>query len=727
MLTNSPACNVQLHAFDILNLPLYLIPNCTTVVTSVDKTVFQRAFLMWVRISTYSLHCRCELLEVDNCEMSLSLAISVGLLCLLAISECGCSYELTDTWDASNLNISSQKMRSKEADFRSRSQETVRFHPNNVKATPLPAIKTLESEPATTEAHHANVGHGGSNRLNHDRQKASGLLGHWYSVSDGQCPAWFHQDSSCKSGCCCGPSLDNVVLCNNATLELQLLNGHCMTYDKQLGTVVGRCRYSCLYSLHRTHLPLYNASVEEVSEKICGPLNRQGRLCGRCKKGYRVSAYTYDLKCHECKAYNWAAYLMVAFVPLTVFFLIVVVFRISAASPLLNSFVLVCQTMSTPDQVRVVSVLFDLKFIPDTAHVYSIAKLLFTLNGIWNLDFFRTIVGPICLPISGAESMALDYVVAFYPLVLVVITYLLIELYARDVRLIVWLWRPFQFFLSRWSFRWDTTTSIVGAFATFLLLSYVKLLSISFDLLAPARMYLESGQLVGRWYLFYDATVEVFGPDHLPLAVLAISVLVVFIFLPLLLLFVYPMRCFQRILNFCGLNRHFLRVFMDIFQGDFKDGTNGTRDCRYVAALYLLGRILCFVVYGLVWSDYIWSVLAYSLLSMSIFIILVQPYKNPWYNRLDACFLIVLSVWFSLFASSELAGYITPKYVTVNAAVLVVLTTVPQLYLMGVVAYTLYARCSQYCPRKAETSPLLTDSLPHRLVQPHQYVVNFCV
>ncbi len=654
--------------------------------------------------------------------MSPSLAISVGLVCLLVISECGCSYELTDSWDASNLNVSSTKMGSKEADYQSRRQESVRLDPT-LKATSLPAIKTQKPKPATAVA---SVGHNDGNTMDHDRQKANWSLVHWHSASDGHCPAWFHRDSSCRSGCSCGPSLDRVVLCNSTTLELQLLKGYCMTYDEQLGTVVGSCWYNLFYpdSLHLTHRPFHNASLEEISEKICGPLNRHGRLCGHCNKGHRVSAYTYDLKCHECKSYSWAAYLTVAFVPLTVFFLIVVVFRISAASPLLNAFVQVCQAMSTAVAVQIITLLFDFKYIPDLAHVYSITKVLLTLNGIWNLDFFRTIVGPICLPISPVGSIALDYAVAFYPLVLVIIAYFLIELHARHVRLIVWLCCPFQFFLSCWNIQLDTTASIIGAFVTFLLLSYVKLLSISFDLIVPVRMHLDSGQLVDRWYLFYNPTIEVFGPDHLPLAVLAISVLLVFIILPLLLLFVYPMRCFQRILNRCGLNRHFLRVFMEVFQGAFKDGTNGTRDCRYVVGLYLLMRIVCFVIYVVVRSDYLWSVVAYFLLFVAVVIILVQPYKNPLYSRLDACFILMLSMWFSLFASSELAGYITPKYVTLNAGLIFVLTALPQLYLMCLLAFTLYARCFRHRSRRPETTPLLTESLPHRLVQPRLYLVN---
>ena len=82
-------------------------------------------------------------------------------------------------------------------------------------------------------------------------------------------------------------------------------------------------------------------------------------------------------------------------------------------------------------------------------------------------------------------------------------------------------------------------SSIVEAFATFFLLSYVKLLSVSFDLLVPVRIatYVQhsNGSLVGM-YLYYDATVEYFGEKHLPFAVLALFVMLFLILFPILLL-----------------------------------------------------------------------------------------------------------------------------------------------------------------------------------------------
>ena len=85
-------------------------------------------------------------------------------------------------------------------------------------------------------------------------------------------------------------------------------------------------------------------------------------------------------------------------------------------------------------------------------------------------------------------------------------------------------------------------------------------------------------------HLYYDATIEYFGDQHLPYGVLAVFVMLVFIFFPVLLLLLYPMRCFQRCLSCIGVRWHALPIFIDAFQGCYKDGTNGTWDCRYFAA-----------------------------------------------------------------------------------------------------------------------------------------------
>ena len=46
------------------------------------------------------------------------------------------------------------------------------------------------------------------------------------------------------------------------------------------------------------------------------------------------------------------------------------------------------------------------------------------------------------------HTLALEYVVAIYPLVLTVVIYFCIEMYDRGVRVVVCVWRPFNVYLT---------------------------------------------------------------------------------------------------------------------------------------------------------------------------------------------------------------------------------------------------------------------------------------
>ena len=128
---------------------------------------------------------------------------------------------------------------------------------------------------------------------------------------------------------------------------------------------------------------------------------------------------------------------------------------------------------------------------------------------------------------------------------------------------------------------------MIDVFATFLILSYHKILSVNFDLSAFTSPIDSSGKAVGK-FLYYDASYKHFGPDHLPYGILAIISFKLINLLPFLLLLLYPMKWFQKCMNKFKLSHLALHTFVDSFAGCYNDGTEpGTRDCRYFAALFL--------------------------------------------------------------------------------------------------------------------------------------------
>ena len=68
----------------------------------------------------------------------------------------------------------------------------------------------------------------------------------------------------------------------------------------------------------------------------------------------------------------------------------------------------------------------------------------------------------------------------------------------------------------------------------FLVAVISKLLTVSYSLLDSSTLHNNAGETVAPTVLLFDASVEYFSRQHLPFAVLAISVLLVFVILPLL-------------------------------------------------------------------------------------------------------------------------------------------------------------------------------------------------
>ena len=541
------------------------------------------------------------------------------------------------------------------------------------------------------------------------------------------CPAWFLPDND-SNGCSCGSSLGGLVDCHDESLEVLLLACYCMTCDEELGLVVGACSYNCFYetSTYSPYRRLYNVSEYSLNDEICGRLNRKGRLCGQCEEGYAPPVYSYNLLCVKCNSTDWGKYVAVAYIPLTVFFIVVVVCRISATSPSLNGFVQLSQIISIPAFVRIF--IFAVELQPKYSKYSVQLRLLFALYGIWNLDFFRTLIPPICLPVDTLTTIAMDYAVALYPLVLIVITYIFIELHAHNCRLIVLVWKPFHWCLARFRRQWNMRRSIVDAFATFLLLSYVKLLSISFDLLVPTRLYNIHGTQLSTWYLFYDATVKVFGKAHFPYAILAIGVLLVFIISPLLLLLLYPMKCFQRCLNRCGLNFIFLRTFTDSFQGCYKDGTNGTRDCRYFAVVYLIGRIVGLTAYALTLFKYFYLIGALICTSAAILLVVIQPYKKDIHNKIDTIFAMIMALFYTTVYVAALSSSLPTAFEKLTFVIMLVLMLLPLVYVTGLVLHWLYLqspwlqRKVQWIRRRDQWRAELEElRFPDRLINPDDY------
>ena len=463
-----------------------------------------------------------------------------------------------------------------------------------------------------------------------------------------------------KSGDCeCADSLD-AVYCDRNTKEVFISSQYCMSYNRHLGEeVVGRCPYIYVsfYKLNFTNVGQYiklPGNVTELEHLFCDRLNREGYFCSSCKNGYHFSMYPNFLKCVKCDPQhytrNWALYVVITFIPLTAFLILVVCFRISATSAPMNAFIFVSQIISLPPFERQFYRTIDSTILPRGAKVFL--HVLHSLYGLWNLDFFITLIHPFfCLPnLSIVNVISLAYITALYPLLVLIALYILIELHSANFRILVWLWKPFQLWYRRFQRRWDIQCSIIDAFATFFLLSYVKLLFISLDLFATSRVWSKHREVV-ELTAYFDANMKVYpgSPGNLALI---ISIFII-VCIPTLLLLLYPCCFCQKLLTRCScLHFRFLRFLMESFLGSYTNGTNGTRDCRYFAFLFLIVRVTISVEYAVVYINFNFQIAVLLTCSLlAIVVAVAQPYnkKYAFFNRLDPLMIFFLVVWLTCF------------------------------------------------------------------------------
>ena len=493
---------------------------------------------------------------------------------------------------------------------------------------------------------------------------------------------WEHKQNRINcSNCECGNSLSGVVKCNKTTKEVKLLACYCMSQSKVLNkTIVGNCLYSCSwkYMVDVSHLQL-----SELDNFTCRDQKRTGQLCGNCiDDNHALPVYSYSIACVTCKhnKHYWVRYVTAAFLPLTIFYLIVLTFRISAFAPKLQCYILVNQVVAMPTHVRYVYTLQN-SYIQVHELQSKLAKVGISMFSIWNLDFFRAIYHPFCIhpQMSSLSVVALDYLVATYPLFLILLTYIFVQIYSH-VPMVQKLMNPARKCCFHFRKEWNIKQSLISVFATFILLSYVKILNTSFDILLPTNIYDINGSKQHPSFLYHNGSIETFSREHKPFAVLAISMMVVFNAVPLMLLYLYPCCCFHKFLNqFTSWNFQALHTFMDTFLSNFR---TKPIDCRYFAAMYLSVRIINLLVFSLTLSRFYYPLSSAVMLMVALLVALFQPYKSSLYNKLDVFFFIVLV--YGYFAATAYA--LSPGETQFNNFFIwtvIVAAAVPVCYIIG--------------------------------------------
>ena len=466
-----------------------------------------------------------------------------------------------------------------------------------------------------------------------------------------------------------------------------------MTYNYEQDQLeLGKCWYGCSKEPDIVYHELPQ-KLSKLNSYTCGKANRDSTLCGSCKSGFSPLAYSYDMSCMNCTGmtYSWIKYIAAAYIPLTVFFFFVVCFKFNGTSPLLRGSITICQGLASPMNIKACLIVNQTPFIE-----YFI-RVLASIIGIWNLDFFRTVLPPICLDISPLQTLSLDYAIAFYPLLLVLVTYLFIHLHSRDVQIIVLLWKPFHKLFRLIKEDWDLEGSVVKAFATFFMISFLKILNVTVDLLIYTEKYvLPLGEQTFQvtYVPYYDASVEYMRKNHLYYGVTALIVGALFVILPLVFLVIYPMGCFQRCLNFIGIQRRGLDILVNCYQGYYKDGTDGTRDYRCFSITFFLIQITIFSIFILSKSVYCFPLGALITMIFVFIVLAVQPYKEQFkaYSTIDAFMLLIIGSVCMIITAADEANTKSVQFSTPTYVLAALVSLIPSLYMTGLIIWWIFVK-----------------------------------
>ena len=362
-----------------------------------------------------------------------------------------------------------------------------------------------------------------------------------------KCSAWFHLNST-TNNCECYKH----VTCTEKGNYIPI--GHCMTYDESTKTtsyVICPFLYLNNNNMTEIHEGLWLPdNISELNSYMCASFNRKGQVCSECIDGYGPSLTSLGYECHDCSGEWHGLYLffLVEFGPTTLFYLVVLVFRINFTTAPVTGFLMYCQiimyelTIKNGHSIRRVLVSFP-----------TLIQLIATFYGIWDLDLLWYIVPPFCITnkLNLIDLLFIRQMCAFYPFFLIALTWICTELHGRNFRLLVWLWRPFHRCVVHLRKGLDTKTDMIGVFSSFFLLSCSKLVYQVITIIGCRDISITNtsvNAIESIVYVTQDLSIKCFSVKHLAYSIVSIVIFVLFVLFPVLLLILYPTKFCARCL-----------------------------------------------------------------------------------------------------------------------------------------------------------------------------------
>ena len=461
------------------------------------------------------------------------------------------------------------------------------------------------------------------------------------------------------------------LYCNNSTPLLRI--GICLTYNEKKETLsIFYCPYfqSDHYIIKKNEfwgvscIELPN-NLSHLNNYMCGPMNRKDLVCSECADGFGPSVTSFGYKCANCSEMRYAVplFLFLELAPLTIFYIICLAFQISVTSAPMPCLIMYAQLIViTFDSAT--STTFVLRSLISKAKLdFKLdIKIPLLLYRIFNLEFGHYLLPPYCLSskLKFIHIAYLGYISAFYPLLLIFLTWACVELHGRNFRLLVWLWRPFHRWFVRLRRGWDAKSDIIDVFTTFFLLSYSKIMYQT--LLLLNRDEILNINRLGKHFISYQCTADQsisYGSTyHLLFAIPSVIIFCICNILPSFLLILYPIRAFRSCLSKCHLNSIAVNIFTEKVYACYRNGLDEGRDMRSIAGLYFILRFMPFLTKSMeqlytkdkYHSVRHWYYSGSLFLVIALIVALARPYRRAYMNYLDIFILSDLALIYYAFS-----------------------------------------------------------------------------
>ena len=452
----------------------------------------------------------------------------------------------------------------------------------------------------------------------------------------------------------------------------------------------------------------------EINDKLCAPNHRKKTMCGECIDGFGVAVNSPTYKCVKCTSSNMGGnivtYIAAVYIPLVVLFTVIILFNIRLTSGPANAFILFCQ---------VIAGTFDLdadgqiSITETTGNVTAenLDEAYQLIYGVFNLQFFERFIPHLCLGFFNTLDVFLvEYTVALFPLVMIIIVLVVFKFSEYGSRFCKRKTkRPRISHVSQHSSPKRTvSSSILPAFAAFILLSYTKFSIVSAHMLLSQPLFDEYGAPIGSSRVYYAGQFSTDSEGYFMYKVIAYVVYCTFVAIPPILLLDFPRRVFERVISRIDcIWRYYpadkVQIFLDTFQGCYKN------KMRFFAGLYFVFRLVINTTYIFThnWFDQ-YLIQQVACCVMVALLAICQPYNenHKVFNTIDILIFTdlgiinALSNYFLTQSNSSHSSLPIPALVTQC-----ILLYLPLVYMISYIVFLALSPCKQRI--KQQTSKIL--------------------